>query len=121
MFSNAGLKGNWPTYCTVIVSFAQFLMAFFVMGFIDKLGRKAIMLISLIGMGLSCFGLAIFGIVLDYTADKAWNYAIVACVVVFICSFGAGSGKFSSIVCCFNKSSIFDSIKIRLNSKSHNR
>lgn len=98
MFQRAGLEGNWSIYCAVIVSFAQFCMAFFVMGFIDKLGRKPIMLISLIGMGLSCFGLAIFGIVSDSTEDKTWNYAIVACVVTYICSFGAGSGSIPNLI-----------------------
>ena len=63
IFEQAGLEGEWPVRCTVLVSFAQFVMTFFCMGFIDRLGRKTLLLISLSGMGISCCGLAIFDII----------------------------------------------------------
>ena len=48
-----------------MVSFGRLVIGFVSTFLIDKLGRKRIMLISLIGMGLSCFGISIFKIIGD--------------------------------------------------------
>ena len=81
------------------------------------------MLISLIGMGLSCFGISIFKIIgdsvgailriLSYYQRKyiilylffknpsesnIYDYMIVACVIIMICSFGAGLGVIPNLI-----------------------
>ena len=93
MFEKDGLKDNWPIYCSVFVTLAQLAMSFFVMLFVDRLGRKTMLLMSLIGMCVSGLGLSVFGIVSVKAGEGVWNYVIVGCVVSYICSFGLGAGN----------------------------
>jgi MFS family permease len=99
IFSKAGLVDNWPIYCTVMVSCAQFLMSFVCMALIDRLGRKSLLLLSLSGMGASCVGLSVFDLVYSkYSEYSVFNYLIVVCVVMFILFFGAGSGSIPNLI-----------------------
>ena len=58
IFSNAGLKDQWPVYCTILLGVVQVIMTFVCMVIIDKAGRKILLLIGMIGMCISAFGLA---------------------------------------------------------------
>ena len=62
IFRNAGFKDQWPVYCTILLGAVQVVMTFVCVAIVDKVGRRILLLIGMIGMCISAFGLAIFSI-----------------------------------------------------------
>lgn len=62
IFKNAGFKDQWPVYCTILLGVVQVIMTFICVIIVDKVGRRILLLIGMLGMCLSAFGLASFSI-----------------------------------------------------------
>ena len=113
IFDSVGLEGNWPTYATIILGVVQLVMTIVCMFIVDRAGRKALLMIGMIGMSVSSFGLAICRIlaviklnllikfffinklffVLFQTPDLEWlNYLTVVSAVAYIIFFSIGPG-----------------------------
>lgn len=59
IFQKAGLKGNWPSYGTIILGAVQIVMTFVCMIIVDKAGRRILLLSGTIGMCVFSFMLAL--------------------------------------------------------------
>lgn len=62
IFKSAGFKDQWPVYCTILLGVVQVIMTFVCVLIVDKVGRRILLLIGMIGMCISAFGLAAFSI-----------------------------------------------------------
>lgn len=59
IFEEAGLKGSWPIYGTIILGVVQIIMTFVCMIIVDKAGRRILLLSGMIGMSIFSFIIAI--------------------------------------------------------------
>ncbi len=59
IFYNAGLKGEWPTYSTILLGIVQVTMTLVCMVLIEKTGRRSLLLTSCMGMSFFSFSLAV--------------------------------------------------------------
>lgn len=99
IFRNAGFKDQWPVYCTIMLGFVQVIMTFVCVVIVDKVGRKILLLVGMMGMCVSAFGLATFSILANkYTEDSYLNYLTVFFSIFYIVFFAIGPGAIPWII-----------------------
>lgn len=60
IFISLGLDSKtWAVYATIMVAFVETVMHGFTAVFIDKWGRRILLIVGMLGMSFSCFVLAI--------------------------------------------------------------
>lgn len=59
IFTSVGLKDQWPLYATILLGVVQLVMTLVCTGLIERAGRKILLLVGMIGMCLSSFGIGL--------------------------------------------------------------
>lgn len=97
IFSSAGLRGDWPTYATILLGGVQLIMTILCMIIIERSGRRALMVASCIGMSIFCFTLVISRI--NSNDERQWLYAVtVTAVLGYLIFYAVGLGPVSWII-----------------------
>ena len=86
-FSNAGVTWD-PFTCTVLVGFTRLIFTFIVALFIDKVGRRPLLIISSIVCSFSMF---VIGAIID-AENPSLSWIPLVAALVFIASYGLGVG-----------------------------
>lgn len=85
-----GAKVGNPALCTIIVGIVQTLATVVSSALVDKAGRRILLLVSSVGMGIM---LAIFGYYFKIKDDNPQlNWLPLVCLIVFITVFSLGLG-----------------------------
>jgi len=87
IFEKTGLATDVAMLNTVAVGVTNLLLTIVAMFFIDKLGRKTLLLIGAVGMFLSLFGAA-----MNFYNNVSGGIGILICIVGFIASFAFSQG-----------------------------
>ncbi|CAF0733287.1 unnamed protein product [Brachionus calyciflorus] len=96
IFISVGLKDQWPLYATILLGVVQLIMTLVCTYFIEKKGRKFLLLIGIGGMCLSSFGIGLSRI---FSANAQWlNYVTVVFAVLYIIFFSIGPGAIPWII-----------------------
>ena len=98
IFKAAGFDTNQEQmFATIIVGVVNVLATFIAIAFVDKLGRKPILYIGHIVMGLS---MGILGILFFHGMSSAgMQYSAVGMVIIFIIGFAMSAGPIIWIIC----------------------
>ena len=87
IFMKTGLGTDVAMLNTVAVGMTNMLLTIVAMFFIDRLGRKTLLLIGAVGMGISLAGAG-----LSFYAGAAGGILILVCIIGFIASFAFSQG-----------------------------
>jgi MFS family permease len=87
IFEKTGLATDAAMLNTVAVGFTNLLLTVVAMFFIDRFGRKTLLLIGAVGMGLSLAGAA-----WRFSENAAGGAGILLCIIGFIASFAFSQG-----------------------------
>jgi sugar porter (SP) family MFS transporter len=96
IFEDTGLADN-AVHATVGLACVEVVMTFVCMVFIEKIGRKILLLLGVLGMIISCLLLVAFRVLGQHSLGQPkqpgiYNYLTVAAAVLFIFSFSIGPG-----------------------------
>lgn len=89
-FMNAGMEEDMANYMSMVVGFINVVMTIVSIAVIDKVGRKPLLLISLIGMSIMHGVISIADLVVKSTETS--GYICAAATVLFVMSFAVGLG-----------------------------
>ncbi|HTR82484.1 MAG TPA: sugar porter family MFS transporter [Bacteroidota bacterium] len=87
IFEKTGLATDAAMLNTVAVGVTNLLLTIVAMFFIDKVGRKTLLLIGAVGMFLSLFGAA-----MNFYSNASGGVGILICIIGFIASFAFSQG-----------------------------
>jgi sugar porter (SP) family MFS transporter len=87
IFEKSGLATDVALLNTVAVGVTNLLLTIVAMFFIDRFGRKTLLLVGAVGMGISLTGAA-----LSFYQGTAGGTAILVCIIGFIASFAFSQG-----------------------------
>uniref|UniRef100_A0A914LBB1 Major facilitator superfamily (MFS) profile domain-containing protein n=1 Tax=Meloidogyne incognita TaxID=6306 RepID=A0A914LBB1_MELIC len=94
IFKSAGLQDQWPNYATLAMGAINVLMTIASVYFVDKQGRRTLLLGSFIGMFVTTAIIAISILSAKHVAFLHWfAYVSVIAVLAFVISFAAGAGS----------------------------
>jgi facilitated trehalose transporter len=93
VFDTAGTKMN-SNHCTIIVGVLQFCATVACACLVDKAGRRILLMISQLGVGVTMLSLAayLYVIIGDPTIADRFNWIPLTCLGLFIMSFSIGAG-----------------------------
>ena len=94
IFKSIGLdEDTWAVYAAILIALVETIVHVFTMFLIDLKGRRFLLMSGMIGMGLSCFCLALTRLF----SDKAefLKYVAIVAVVVYIIFYSIGLGKYN--------------------------
>ncbi len=83
IFNNAGFDHNTSVYCTISLGFVQVIMTFICVVIIDRVGRRILLLIGMMGMCVSAFGLATFSVLATRVKIVNLRLFAVTCIPKF--------------------------------------
>ncbi|RCH54258.1 arabinose-proton symporter [Mucilaginibacter hurinus] len=92
IFASAGATGDGPLLFTVIIGCINTVFTFIAIGFIDKLGRKTLLLWGVAGMIISLIGTAYCFLT---GAGAVW---LMAFIFIYIASFAASLGPIPWVI-----------------------
>ncbi|XP_068153067.1 facilitated trehalose transporter Tret1-like [Drosophila tropicalis] len=89
-----------PNNCSIIVGAAQVLGVFCAVGLVDRLGRRILLLTSMLGMGLGELGIAILKDIAspEFLSQNEWLSLLLMCFVAIISSVGVVALLFVIII-----------------------
>jgi MFS family permease len=97
IFENVGLKGELPTYVTIILSIVQVFMTLICMFIIERVGRRTLLIYGCIGMCISAFTIAISRI--NASSSKEYLYYITVCAaILYLICYSISLGPISWIL-----------------------
>jgi sugar porter (SP) family MFS transporter len=97
IFKFAGFKSSASDILATLVTTVDSIIATIVALFLlDRLGRRPLLLVSLIGITVT---LVIMGIIFIFGASPTAAYLILICLLVYIFAYGIGIGPIFALMC----------------------
>uniref|UniRef100_A0A183BKT6 MFS domain-containing protein n=1 Tax=Globodera pallida TaxID=36090 RepID=A0A183BKT6_GLOPA len=91
IFKEAGLKGQWPNYATILMGAINVLMTVVSVYMVERLGRRTLHLIGLSGMSVTT---AMIAISMLMSKSISWfSFMSILFVLLFVISFATGPGS----------------------------
>ena len=87
IFKSAGFGNGSALFQTALMGMVNLTFSVVSMFFIDKVGRKPLMIIGSIGMSIAMFLLA-----LTFISGHARGYFVLTCIMVYLAAFGFSLG-----------------------------
>ena len=88
IFEKAGASASAAMLQAVVVGVTNLVFTVLAMFFIDKIGRRPLLMIGAVGMGLALAGAALH----YYNENLLGNEAMVVCIIVFVAFFAFSQG-----------------------------
>jgi len=77
IFENAGFSSSMAVYGTIAIGIVQIIMTIICVLIVDRVGRRILLLIGMMGMCVSAFGLSAFSIISNKVTELFSSFSIV--------------------------------------------